>query len=202
MNASKYLTKLLVLGIAVLFFGMGFWTRASLNANTEKTETTQPQDNFSKQEKTAAKMTRKNYLAAIENLRTLTPANYKYDEENSYQRFEYNAADEVLAFGSRNLLTLTGEVTIKEDTATERVVRFADGTKIFSVALIWLDESIGNDFLGSDWLFGDLGHANCIPFLMSYKNILLLTTLQDTKPVDAAEAYELSEVIVQLIKNY
>ncbi|MGE7367106.1 hypothetical protein ACQKKE_10845, partial [Desemzia incerta] len=64
------------------------------------------------------------------------------------------------------------------------------------------DKNITNDFQGSDWLYFSQDNVYCVPFVMTYKNMIILTTLQDTaSPVDYGEAIDLSILIVEKLEQ-
>lgn len=65
-----------------------------------------------------------------------------------------------------------------------------------AVSFIYTDDFIGNDFLGSDWLaFTEKNHSNS--FLISFKNILVMTTFIDEKEVDFSDTNAIHELIVE-----
>lgn len=123
--------------------------------------------------------------------------NYEFESDLSNYGFSASAIDKELSFNKREVLTTSGKIEFEMDLATEKTIAFSNGTKIFSVAFMINDKNIGSNFQGSDWLYSTQS-VYAIPLIMTYKNIIILTTLQDTKDyVDFVEAINLSKIIIE-----
>ncbi|MFL2106006.1 hypothetical protein [Desemzia sp. FAM 23991] len=107
--------------------------------------------------------------------------------------------DKELSFNKREFLTSDGELS---DKSTQKTITYVNGTKYFTISFMRNEENITNDFQGSDWLYFSQDDVYCVPLIMTYKNIIILTTLQDTAvPVDYREAIDLSILIVEKLEN-
>lgn len=149
-----------------------------------------------------AVITQEAFGSWVQNMTNINLPNYEFVPSLSHFGLSANAINKELSFNQRELLTQSGHATIGEDTATEKNVVFSNGTKVFTVAFMINDSIIGNDFQGSDWLYSEQD-VYAVPLVMSYKNIIILTTLQDTTAyVDYVEAIQLSTAVIEYLSEY
>lgn len=127
---------------------------------------------------------------------------YQLDPNLSNLGNSVTAIDKELSFNKREFLTSDGELSSGSDKATEKTITYVNGTKYFTISFMRNEENITNDFQGSDWLYFSQDNVYCVPFVMTYKNMIVLTTLQDTaSPVDYGEAIDLSILIVEKLEQ-
>ena len=123
---------------------------------------------------------------------------YQLDIDLSNLGNSVRAMNKELSFNKREILTSDGNISAGVDTSTEKTITYTNGTKYFTVSFMRNENNITDDFQGSDWLYFTQENVYCVPLLMTYKNMIILTTLQDTAtPVDYAEAIDLSTLIVE-----
>lgn len=124
---------------------------------------------------------------------------YQLSPELSNLGNSVTVIDKELSFNKREFLTSDGELSGK---STQKNITYVNGTKHFTVSFMRNEENITNDFQGSDWLFISQDDVYCVPLIMTYKNMIILTTLQDTaSPVDYGEAIDLSILIVEKLEQ-
>lgn len=126
---------------------------------------------------------------------------YKFNSEMSNTGFSARAMNKELSFGKREILTTTGEIDFGKDTSTEKTLVYENKSKFFTVSFMINSTDIGQDFQGSDWLYSEK-EVFSVPLIVTYKNLIILTTLQDQENyVNYEEAIELSQLIVKKIKE-
>lgn len=126
------------------------------------------------------------YVALFEDLKTLSIPGFSLNEEISFLSNGVRVIEPYLSFGRRQFLTLDGEMDSSKDHSTERVLYFDSGSKRLALSLIYTKTNLENDFLGSDWLvFTEKNQSNS--FLISFHNLLILTTFLDDEEVDLEE---------------
>lgn len=126
---------------------------------------------------------------------------YEFSSELSNFGASARAMNKELSFNKREILTTTGKIDLAKENSTEKTFSYVNGSKIFTVAVMINDQYIGNDFQGSDWLYAEK-EVYAVPLVMTYENIIILTTLQDTvNNVDYFEAIDLSKQIINIIDN-
>ena len=124
---------------------------------------------------------------------------YQLSPELSNLGNSVTVIDKELSFNKREFLTSDGELSGK---STQKNITYVNGTKHFTVSFMRNEENITNDFQGSDWLYISQDDVYCVPLIMTYKNMIILTTLQDTaSPVDYGEAIDLSILIVEKLEQ-
>lgn len=128
--------------------------------------------------------------------KTLIP-DYQLDLDLSNLGNSARAMNKELSFDKREILTSDGNISVGVDMSTEKTITYVSGTKYFTVSFMRNENNITDDFQGSDWLYSTQENVYCVPLIMTYKNMIILMTLQDTTtPVDYVEAIELSKLIV------
>lgn len=136
------------------------------------------------------------YLRLFNEFQTLSFPEYHLNTDISFLSPSVRAIEPDLSFGKRQFLTVDGEMDFDDDTSTERVLYFDSNQKRFAISLIYTETNIGNDFLGSDWLaFTEENLSNS--FLISFHNVLILTTLEGTQPLDFNEINEIHSIIIE-----
>jgi hypothetical protein len=126
---------------------------------------------------------------------------YEFSPELSNFGASARAMNKELSFNKREILTTTGKIDLVKENSTEKTFSYVNGSKIFTVAVMINNQYIGNDFQGSDWLYAEK-EVYAVPLVMTYENIIVLTTLQDTvNNVDYFEAIDLSKQIINIIDN-
>ena len=124
---------------------------------------------------------------------------YQLDPDLSNLGNSVTAIYKELSFNKREFLTSDGELSGK---STQKNITYVNGTKYFTISFMRNDENINNDFQGSDWLYFSQDNVYCVPLVMTYKNMIVLMTLQDTAaPVDYGEAIDLSILIVEKLEQ-
>lgn len=128
--------------------------------------------------------------------------NYQLDPDLSNLGNSVRVMNKELSFNKREFLTSDDELSSGPDKSTEKTITYVNGTKYFTISFMRNEENITNDFQGSDWLYTSQDDVYCVPLIMTYKNMIILSTLQDTAvPVDYVEAIDLSILIVEKLEN-
>lgn len=173
------------------------------NVSVSKSDSTNS-ENFTdpvSQEKVTL-ITEPGFDAWIRKVSKIQLPDYQLDPELSNLGNSVTVIDKKLSFNKREFLTSDGELSSGSDKATEKTLTYVNGTKYFTISFMRNEENITNDFQGSDWLYFSQDNVYCVPFVMTYKNMIVLTTLQDTaSPVDYGEAIDLSILIVEKLEQ-
>ncbi|MFL2099842.1 hypothetical protein [Desemzia sp. FAM 24101] len=154
--------------------------------------------NTASQEKVTL-ITEPGFDAWVRQISKIQIPDYQLDPDLSNLGDSVTVIDKELSFNKREFLTSDGELS---DKSTQKTITYVNGTKYFTISFMRNEENITNDFQGSDWLYFSQDDVYCVPLIMTYKNIIILTTLQDTAvPVDYREAIDLSILIVEKLEN-
>lgn len=185
-----------IAGIGVSY--LLFKSDAEMTINPDKNNSVykssiQEQDNLIKQE---------DFDSWVRDISNTEITGYEFKSNLSNFGLSARAMNKELSFNKREILTSTGEIDFGVDSSTEKTIAYISGTKTFTVAFMRNEKNINDDFQGSDWLYTTQDNVYCVPLIMTYKNMIILTTLQDTDNyVDYFEAIELSKLIIKGINN-
>ena len=187
-NEKRLIRNFYLLLLACVFFGTGWLTNEKVSKLKENTTVKNTTTKTIKQEQ---------FNEILERMALVDLENYLFNPEKSDYGMSVRAIDKELSFGKREILSLSGKVEMFTDISTEKAIRFYDGSKVFTVTMMINSTIITNDFQGGDWLYMTQD-VYCVPYVMSYKNIIVMTTLQDTEDyVDYVEGINLTKRIVE-----